>query len=97
MKFEFDPAKSKANAAKHGIDFHAAQDLWLDTERLQVAVDYPSEPRSLLVARWHGKLWTAVFTVRGENIRLISVRRARETEKEQYEQNQEEDDNGGRV
>ena len=30
MEFEFDETKSKANAAKHGIDFVCAQALWLD-------------------------------------------------------------------
>ena len=30
MAFEFDPDKSAANLAKHGIDFEAAQALWLD-------------------------------------------------------------------
>jgi len=28
--FEYDPAKSQANRAKHGIDFDQAQALWLD-------------------------------------------------------------------
>ena len=95
MKFEFDPAKSKANAAKHGIDFHTAQELWADEDRLEVAVDYPAEPRWLLVAILGGKWWTAVFTRRGEDIRIISVRRARQNEQEQYEQNQKEDNGGG--
>jgi hypothetical protein len=95
MKFEFDPAKSKANAAKHGIDFSAAPELWADAQRLEVAVAYPAEPRWLLVARLAGQTWTAVFTRRGENIRIISVRRARDHEQEQYEQNQEEDNGRG--
>ncbi len=30
MEFEFDPANSEANEAKHGIDFVAAQELWYD-------------------------------------------------------------------
>ncbi len=30
MEFEFDPVKSEANKAKHGIDFVAAQELWYD-------------------------------------------------------------------
>ncbi len=29
-------------------------------------------------------LWSAIFTNRGENIRLISVRRVRKYEKERY-------------
>jgi uncharacterized DUF497 family protein len=30
VEFEFDPEKSSANKAKHGIDFVEAQTLWLD-------------------------------------------------------------------
>jgi uncharacterized DUF497 family protein len=95
MKFEFDPTKSKANATKHGIDFMAAQELWMDERRLEVPVDWQDEPRWLLVAKAAGKIWTAVFTRRGENIRLISVRRVRDNERTQYEQNQKEDYDGG--
>jgi uncharacterized DUF497 family protein len=32
-----------------------------------------------------GVTWTAIGTIRGENIRLISVRRARREERELYE------------
>ena len=34
MAFEFDPVKSAANAAEHGIDFEAAQALWDDPWRI---------------------------------------------------------------
>jgi uncharacterized DUF497 family protein len=94
MRFEFDPAKSAANKKKHGIDFVAAQELWEDEDRLQVTITGLSEPRWLLIGRFEGRTWTAVFTVRGDNLRLISVRRARDQEKEQYDQDQE-DDGGG--
>ena len=30
MKFEYDPAKSAANKAKHGLDFEEAKALWKD-------------------------------------------------------------------
>jgi len=33
--FEFDPDKSAANRAKHGIDFEAAQMLWIDDDRIE--------------------------------------------------------------
>ncbi|NQZ62484.1 MAG: BrnT family toxin [Crocosphaera sp.] len=32
------------------------------------------------------KYWTAVITYRGENIRIISVRRSKDKEKQSYEQ-----------
>jgi uncharacterized protein len=93
MNFEFDPAKSSANKEKHNIDFLDAQKLWDDVDRALLPAKNKSEPRQLLLARWNGKLWAAIFTERGDNIRIISVRRARKNEEAVYEQTQDEDDN----
>jgi len=38
-QFEFDDAKSRANAEKHGIDVHAAQESWLDASELDRKFD----------------------------------------------------------
>jgi hypothetical protein len=84
MHFEFEAAKSKANLAKHGIDFEMAQDLWRDVEGLMMPSRYPKEPRNLLIAQREGKLWTAIFTERSDVARIISVRRLRETERSVY-------------
>ena len=35
MPFEYDPAKSVTNKAKHGIDFDEAQVLWKDARMLE--------------------------------------------------------------
>jgi uncharacterized protein len=86
MKFEFDLEKSKANHAKHGIDFVDAQRLWDDPDRLQVGARTQGEPRLMLIGRIHGKHWSAVFTIRGDVTRIISVRRSRTKEVEKYEE-----------
>lgn len=84
--FEFDPAKSAANLAKHGIDFDDAQMLWADDRLVELElVIYGREERRLLVGRIGGRCWTAVVTDRGERIRLISVRRSRSDEKVAYQ------------
>ena len=83
--FEFDPEKSEANLAKHGIDFETAQKLWLDDRKVFGPTVSPDEERWMLVATLDGKLWSAVYTWRGDNIRLISVRRSRTDEVCQYE------------
>lgn len=85
MKFEFDPAKSAANKAKHGIDFVEAKALWLDDGLVDAPVPSRDEPRFLVIGRLHGKVWTAVCTLRGESVRIISVRRARKEEIGYYE------------
>ena len=85
MRFEFDPAKSAANKAKHGIDFVEAQALWLDADRLEAPARSDTEPRSLIIGRIQQTLWTALVTNRhDETIRLISVRRARRSERARY-------------
>jgi len=68
VNFEFDPAKSVANKQKHGIDFEAAQALWQDAQRLEVPARSEAEPRKMLIAKSTGRLWTAIFTERGENV-----------------------------
>ena len=86
MEFEFDPAKSEANEAKHGIDFVEAQALWNDPDRLEVAARSEVEPRSIVIGRIHETTWAACVTYRHEKtIRIISVRRARARERQEYE------------
>ena len=92
MTFEFDPAKSKANQLKPGIDVEAEQELWRDVDRLLEPARSDTENRQRLIARRGSKLWAVIFTERGGNVRIISVRRARENEKAAYEQTEEQDD-----
>lgn len=89
MKFEFDPVKSATNKDKHGIDFVQAQMLWAD-EEVEVVLSKSratDEARFLAIGRIEGRHWTAICTVRGEAIRIISVRRARKEEVDYYEGN----------
>ena len=85
MEFEFDEAKSQANKGKHGIDFVAAQALWLDETLVEIPARTEDEPRFVVVGMISGKYRSAVITYRGERVRLISVRRARVEEVEIYE------------
>lgn len=86
MKFDFDPEKNEANKIKHGIDFVEAQALWDDPDRLQVPARTQGEPRFLLIGRLGDKHWSAIFTMRDDNIRIISVRRSRTMEVKRYEE-----------
>lgn len=83
--FEYDPAKSQANAIKHGIDFVEAQAIWRDDNALEALVQTAGETRWIMVGRINNKLWSAVFTRRGESVRLISCRRSRRKEEQFYE------------
>ena len=85
VDFEYDPDKSKTNMDKHGIDFDEAQNLWDDAYKILFPVVLKGESRVLMVARYQGKHWTAIYTMRGEKIRIISVRRSRQKEVQYYE------------
>ena len=78
--FEFDAAKSDSNRTNHGIDFLEAQALWNDPMLLEIPAKTDDEPRHLLIGLIQDKHWSAVVTYRADNIRLISVRRARTEE-----------------
>ncbi len=85
MQFEFDERKSRANKAKHGLDFVEAQSLWLDEQLIEIPARTTDESRFLVVGLIAGRHWSAVITYRSEAIRLISVRRARPEEVALYE------------
>ena len=84
MRFEFDSEKSAANRAKHGIDFVEAQEIWTDTDRLEIPARSVDEPRFQVIGRVGDKTWSAFITYRNEKIRIISVRHARPDEEARY-------------
>ncbi len=85
MEFEYDPTKSALNLSKHGIDFDQAQVLWDDPMLLEVPANTDGEPRFLSIGKIKGRYWAAIWTPRGDAIRIISVRRARKEEIRYYE------------
>jgi len=85
MRFEWDLAKNSINRVKHGIDFETAKGLWLDENRIEIQASYPVENRHIIISKLQEKLWTAVYAMRGNTIRIISVRRSRKKEAELYE------------
>ena len=85
MQFEFDENKSEANKQKPGIDFVEAQKLWDDPDRVEIPTKHLDEPRYVLIVMIKNENWSAIFTYRNKNVRLISVRRSRKNEKEIYE------------
>jgi len=85
MNFEFDSHKSESNRRKHGIDFPAAQALWDDSDRIVIPARTDDEPRFMVIGRIGSRVWSAVITYRGENVRVISVRPARRKEIAIYE------------
>jgi uncharacterized DUF497 family protein len=85
MEFEFDLQKSRSNKIKHGIDFIEARNLWEDPQRVIIPTKYVEEKRNLIIGIVKDKIWSGIYTIRNNKIRIISVRRARKNEEEIYE------------
>ena len=87
MFFVYDLKKSESNKTKHGIDFLEGQALWKDPDALY---DIPDTFRNgeqywLIVGATLGLLWAGIYTKRGRTTRIISIRRARDYERVEYE------------
>jgi uncharacterized DUF497 family protein len=88
MKVEWDRNKAAANLAKHRVAFDAVRDftfevalIWEDDRR-----DY-GEPRMVALGFIGSRLHHLCYTVRGDALRIISLRKANEREIKRYEQN----------
>ncbi len=87
MKFQFDPAKAERNLIKHNVSFADAEGIFYDP----IAI-HQEDPFSEYEERWiaiglgsAGQILVAVYMFRGDEIRLISVRRATRREVKAYE------------
>lgn len=85
MEFEWDETKNEANIAKHGIDFNDVGQVFKRAYRYETYSGSDSS-RFVVVGETEGRIIAVVFTQRGETIRIISARRARDEEKRAYRQ-----------
>ena len=87
MKVEFDPAKSARNAQERGLPFEMAERFDFDTAviRLDTRRDY-GEPRYQAFGLIDDKLYFLAFSLRGDAIRVISLRKANAREVRFYDQ-----------
>lgn len=85
MAVEFDPGKDAANIAKHGVSLSAACEMALDDAVIvaDTRFDY-GEERFNAYGLIRGALHAMTFTLRGDDIRVISLRRARPKEVKRY-------------
>jgi uncharacterized protein len=87
MGFEWDEAKRQSNVRQRGIDFPDVIPCFSDPQRLveeDARRDY-GERRFHLLCPLRGRLYHVTFTERGQNIRIISARRANQREQRHYE------------
>ena len=88
LRFEWDPRKAAANLKKHGVSFHEAASVFRDP--LSITISDPdhsdSEERFVDLGLSHrGRLVVVSYIERGDNIRIISARRADRPEQRAYE------------
>lgn len=87
MRVIWDPRKAKANFQNRGIRFSDAEGVLFDPNALTVE-DPTAEGEQRFVSTGMdtlGRILVVVYTYRGEDIRLISARRATRKERRQYE------------
>jgi uncharacterized DUF497 family protein len=83
---QWDSEKAAANLRKHGVDFADAAIVLDDELGLTVSDDHPHEERFATIGLDAlGRLLVVVYTWRGDEVRLISARRATAGERRQYE------------
>ena len=84
MEFEWDEAKRLRTIARRGIDFLDAALLFDGRELLTVPSPRAGEERWLSVGALEGRLVAVVWTWRGDRLRIVTARRARDEEKRRY-------------
>jgi len=89
MATVFDPDKSARNLRERGISFDRAEDFDFDAAlyRIDDRQDY-GELRVRVLGFLDGRLHTLVYTERGEDMRIISLRKANRLEMREYDEAQ---------
>ncbi len=85
MQYEWDENKNAANRAKHGIEFSIAEGFCWDTaiETIDDRAEY-GEKRWITLGMIGIRVHVMVYTLRDNNIRIISLRKANKREVEFY-------------
>jgi len=84
-RFVWDHGKSAANLSKHGVDFAIVERFEFDTALVIIddRKDY-GEVRYRALGLIDGRLHALVFTPRGGQTRVISLRQANDRERRNY-------------
>lgn len=87
MDFEWDNTKAAANLRKHGVGFDEAITVFLDPNALTVFDDYHSGDEDRFLTTGFsvvGRLVIVCHTDRGSVVRIISARKATQSEAHEY-------------
>ena len=91
LTFEWDPQKAQSNLEKHGVSFEEASTVFRDLLSLTIDDPLHSEDEGRMIQigiSYKNRLLVVVHTERGDNIRIISARKATKKERNNYESNE---------
>ena len=88
MDIRWDPPKARANFAKHDVAFSDAEPVLFDPYGVTIEDDRVDEEQRFVTIGLDalGRILAVVYTYRHETIRLISARRATQSEQRNYEE-----------
>lgn len=86
-QFEWDEGKRVLTLSKHGIDFEDAIRIFDGRAAVHAPSDRPDEERWVATGMLSRRMVSVVYTFRGDKIRIITARRARENEQRKYHEN----------
>ena len=89
MEITYDPAKNDKNMVERGLSFELAHGFdWNSALVIEDTRQDYSEVRYQALGKIDERMYVLVFTVRGDAIRIISLRRANSREVARYEKAQ---------
>ena len=83
MPYEWDETKRRTNLEKHGVDFALIESFEWETAAPEVDARH-DETRLLATGFVGSRLYVVVYTWRGGNTRIISLRKANDREARRY-------------
>lgn len=85
MPIEFDLAKDRVNQAKHGLPLALAESFEVDTALIRPDARFEyGEARFVATGLIGERVYVLVYTMRGETMRVISLRKANRREVLKY-------------
>jgi hypothetical protein len=87
VSYQWDPAKARANRAKHNVSFADAVGVFEDPCAITLDDPHPDEDRYVTIGLdFLDRVLVVSWTWRDEEVRLISARRATRKEARDYEE-----------
>jgi len=88
VKVTWDPEKAMRNLAKHKVSFSDAESVLFDPLALTVNEEIVNDERRYATIGMDGfmRILVVVYVYRGDDVRMISARRATNLERKNYEE-----------